>query len=396
MKKVKIFLILLCAGTAATYAQDDRVQNPNTAAKGGFQFTTVLNAEAMPVKSQGRSGTCWSYSGTSFLESEMIKAGKKPVDLSEMFVVRNEYIEKAKMYVRMHGALDYGQGGELHDVINLYRKYGAAPYSVYTGLHYGTKTNQFAEFAAILKGFLQAVVEDKNARLSTAWLPAFTKVVDSYLGKFPKTFTYKGKTYTPKSFAREVVGLNPDDYIEFTSWESEPKWKPVLLAVPDNWSYDKAWNVPFEDMTRIVDQALHKGYTVGWATDVSELGFSRKKGIAYVPDKAAADMTFKEKIARFNEPKKERETTAEMRQRAFDDYETTDDHGMQIVGLARDQNGKAYYRVKNSWGPKKGRQGYWYVTKDYFRYKTTAFLLNKKALSKAVRKRIENYKPYGV
>ncbi|MEH0007240.1 MAG: C1 family peptidase [Flavobacteriales bacterium] len=395
MKKLKLSLILSCTSLTLIHAQDHLVQTPNTAAKAGFQFTTVVNVEATPIKNQAKSGTCWSYSGVSFLESEMAKAGKKPIDLSEMFVVRNEYIDKAKMYVRMHGALDYGEGGELHDVINLYRKYGAVPQSVYTGLHYGTKTNQFDEFSTILKGILKSVIKDENGSLSTAWLPAFTKVVDSYLGPFPKTFTYNGKTYTPKSFAKEVVGLDPDDYIEFTSWKSEPKWKPVLLAVPDNWSYDKAWNIPFEDMTQIVDRALRKGYTVAWATDVSEPGFSRK-GIAYIPNEPVITLSKPERVALFNGPKEEAEITAAMRQQAFDNYETTDDHGMQIIGLAKDQNGKAYYMVKNSWGAQRGRQGYWYVTQNYFRYKTTAFLLNKKALPKDMRKRIENYKPYGV
>jgi len=379
-----IFTTGLALASVGVFAQDNLVNslktNQTATSKEKFKFTEVINIENTSIKNQGSSGTCWSYSTTSFLESEMIKAGKKPVNLSELYTARCAYVEKGINYVRMHGALSLGDGGELHDVINMYRKYGAIPYEQYTGLNYGTSINKLGEMGAMTEGLLKAVVQNPNGTLSPNWLTAYTSTLDSYLGKVPESFEYNGKKYTPQTFAQQVVGLNPDDYVEFSSFTDHPYYKKFTLLVPDNWSYDQVYNLQLDDVTNVIDNALKKGYTVAWATDVSEKSFSWVNGVAYVPEVPYEVMTAEQKKEMFDGPKPEMTITPEIRQKAFDDYSTTDDHGMHIVGLAKDQNGKEYYIVKNSWGVSNDYKGYLYVTKAFVRYKTTALLLNKKAL----------------
>lgn len=383
---------LFAAGQSAS-AQDNLVNslkhNKSKESIKLFKFKDVINLEHMPVENQGHSGTCWSYATNSFLESEMAKAGREPVALSQIFTARNAYVEKGKQYVRMHGAITLGDGGECHDVINMYRKYGALPQSVYTGLNYGTKVNDFSQMAALQKAFLNTVIDmpAKNG-LMPNWVEAYIGIIDAYLGTPPDTFTFNGKQYTPKTFAKEVVGLNPDDYIEVSSFMDYPMYQTFVMPVPDNWAMGSVYNVPFNDITDIIDTALQRGYTIAWATDVSEKAFSWKNGVAYVPEKDYDDMTDKEKEDMFMGPKPEKNVTAEMRQKAFDEYQTTDDHGMQIIGLAKDLNGKPYYIVKNSWGEKNDYKGYLYVTKDFVRYKTTAFLLNKNALTDEMQQKL--------
>lgn len=385
-KKHIILFSVAAMSLASGWAQDNLVNslsgNKSEHSKDKFAFTSVYNIERTSVKSQGSSGTCWSYSGNSFLESEMIRKGKQPVDLAEIFTARCAYIEKAKQYVRMHGAVSWGDGGELHDVINMYAKYGAIPQSVYTGLNYGTPTNKFGEMQDALKGMLDGVIKNANGKLTPNWLTAFTAALDAYLGKVPDQFQYNGKTYTPQTFAKEVVGLNAADYVELTSLNDQPYYQKVFLPIPDNWSFDYAYNVQMNDMTSIIDNALKNGYSVGWATDVSEKYFSWKNGIAYVPEKDLTEMTPAEQMDMFNGPKTEKTITPEIRQQAFDNYLTTDDHGMQIVGLSVDQNGKEYYVVKNSWGETNDYKGYLYVTKNYVLFKTTGLMINKAALPK--------------
>lgn len=374
------------------FAQDNLVNslknNQSANSTAGFKFTDIINLENTPVQNQGSSGTCWSYSTNSFLESEMIRMKKEPVVLSEIFSARNAYVEKGKNYVRMHGAVSLGDGGALHDVINMYKKYGAVPQSVYTGLNYGTKTNKFGEMGAMTQGVLEGVVKNANGTLTPNWEKAYTAVIDSYLGEVPARFEYKGKNYSPQTFAKEVVGINPDDYLELSSFNDHPYYSKFTLLVPDNWSFDQVYNVQLNDITDIIDNALKKGYSVAWATDVSEKYFSYKNGVAYVPAKPFDEMSAKEKETMFSEPKPEMEITAANRQAAFDNYETTDDHGMHIVGLAKDQNGKEYYIVKNSWGATNDYKGYLYVTKNYVKYKTTAFLLNKGGIPAGVSKKL--------
>lgn len=390
----KLLLTLWIAGSAvwAMQAQDNLVNslraNQSDSAKLKFKFTPVINLENSPIKNQGSSGTCWSYSGNSFLESEMMRQGKAFVDLSELYTARCAYIERARNYVRMHGATGWGDGGELHDVMSTYKKYGMVPYEVYTGLNYGTKKNQFGEMQAVLEGMLKGVVENKNGKLTKNWLPAFTAAMDTYLGKVPESFTWKGKTYTPQMFANEVVGINPDDYLEFSSYTYVPYYTQTVMMVPDNWSLQQVYNLPLNELTDVVDKALNEGYTVAWATDVSEKYFSWKNGVAIVPEKEIDDMSGDEIKTMFDGPKAERVITPALREEAFDNYTTTDDHGMHIVGLAKDQNGKEYYMVKNSWGESNDYKGYLYVSKAFFQYKTTAILVHRNAVSPSILRKL--------
>lgn len=383
---------LLFAGLNTATAQDYLVNslknNQSANSKDSFVFTDVVNIENTPVKNQGSSGTCWSYSANSFLESEMIRLGRKPVEISQIFTARNAYIEKGKNYVRMHGAVTLGDGGALHDVINMYRKYGAMPQSAYTGLNYGTANNKFAEMGAMGEAVLSAVVKNPNGELTPNWLKAYTAVIDSYLGTVPETFDYNGKKYTSQTFAKEVIGINPDEYVEISSFKDYPYYQKFVLMVPDNWSFDQVYNVKLNELTDIIDNALRSGYTVGWAGDVSEKGFSWTNGVAYIPTKKFSDMTPEEKEAIFKGPQAELEITEDLRQKAFDNYNTQDDHGMHIVGISKDQNGKEYYIVKNSWGASNDYKGYMYITKNFIKYKTTAILLNKGGLSKDMAKKL--------
>ncbi|KGE15353.1 aminopeptidase C [Sphingobacterium deserti] len=366
------------------HAQDNLINslknNVSDNSKDGFKFTEVLNLGNTSIKDQGSSGTCWSYSGNSFLESEMIRMGKKPVEISQIFTARNTYIEKAKNYVRLHGDQAQGDGGQLHDVLTIFQKYGAVPREVYSGLPTDQNRNNFSEMGPLLQGMTETIAKSKKP--SNNWLKAFTAAMDAYLGEVPESFQYNGKTYTPRTFADQVVGINPDDYVGISSFEEHAYYKPFVLLIPDNWSFERFYNVQINELTDIIDNALDNGYTVAWATDVSEKSFSWKNGVAYVPEKPVEQMSKAEQDEMFNGPKAEPSITAAQRQQAFDNYATTDDHGMHIVGLVKDQNGKEYYIVKNSWGETNDYKGYMYVTKEYVRYKTISILLHKKALTK--------------
>jgi bleomycin hydrolase len=388
MKKILLSCLLL---PSLVFAQDDLIKKieGNKSDSNKYVFTVVKNIENTSVKNQASSGTCWSYSTNSFLESEMIRLGKEPVDIAEIFTARCVYKDKADMYVRLHGGLSWGDGGSCHDVINVFAKYGALPQSVYSGLNYGTSKNKFGEFQGVLKGMLDAVVRNANGTLTPVWKTAFEKVMDVYLGEVPASFDWKGKTYTPRTFADQVVGIKPAEYIEFSSFNNYPFYTQVPLLVQDNWDFQKVVNVPINDITTIIDHAIANGYSIAWATDVSEKYFSWKNGVAFVPEKNWEDMEETEQKSLFNGKATERIITQEMRQKAFDNYETTDDHGMHIVGSAKDQTGKDYYIVKNSWGEKNDYKGYLYVSKAYVQYKTTAFLVHKGAVPKEIISKIK-------
>lgn len=388
MKKILLSCLLL---PSLVFAQDDLIKKieGNKSDSNKYVFTVVKNIENTSVKNQASSGTCWSYSTNSFLESEMIRLGKEPVDIAEIFTARCVYKDKADMYVRLHGGLSWGDGGSCHDVINVFAKYGALPQSVYSGLNYGTSKNKFGEFQGVLKGMLDAVVRNANGTLTPVWKTAFEKVMDVYLGEVPASFDWKGKTYTPRTFADQVVGIKPSEYIEFSSFNNYPFYTQVPLLVQDNWDFQKVVNVPINDITTIIDHAIANGYSIAWATDVSEKYFSWKNGVAFVPEKNWEDMEETEQKSLFNGKATERIITQEMRQKAFDNYETTDDHGMHIVGSAKDQTGKDYYIVKNSWGEKNDYKGYLYVSKAYVQYKTTAFLVHKGAVPKEIISKIK-------
>lgn len=380
--------------STAAFAQDDLINkvkdNGTSGAEAGFQFTTLVDLEATPVKNQGQSGTCWSYSTTSFLESEMIRKTGKSVDLSEMFTVRQVYLDKAEKYIRLHGFLNFGQGGALPDVLHVIKKYGAVPQEVYTGLNYGSDINQHGELETALKGILDAVVKNPNGKLSTAWRSAVEATLDAYLGPYPAEFKYNGKKYTPRSFADEVVGINPNDYVQLTSFTHEPYYETMMIEVPDNWTWGTSYNLPLEEMMDAVNGSLEAGYSVAWATDVSEKGFSIKNGLALAPAKPYKEMTAAEREAMFMGPQPELSVTPELRQAAYDNWETTDDHGMHFTGMVKDQNGTLYYIVKNSWGDLENRNktGYLYASRAFVEYKTISVLVHKDSLPKSLRKKL--------
>lgn len=384
-----LFLITLLI-TAPSFAQDEET---------GYEFTTVEELPATSVKNQYRSGTCWSFSGISLLESEMIRMGKEAVDLSEMWIVRHAYSDKAEKYVRFHGHLNFAGGGAFHDVTNMIKEYGIVPESVYDGLEYGEDKHVHGEFDAILKGYVDEVMENKNKKLTPVWHDGFNKLLDTYMGEKPEKFTYEGKEYTPESFASEYVGINPDDYIELSSYTHHPFYSKFILEVPDNWAYGEVYNVPVDELIEVIDHAIESGYTVAWASDVSEKGFSWKNGVAIVPSEDVEDMTGteqskwedlteeeKEKMMySFEEPVNEKKITQEMRQEAFNNWQTTDDHGMHITGIAKDQNGTKYYKVKNSWSDKDHiYDGYLYASEAFVRYKTMDIMIHKDALPEEI------------
>lgn len=370
----------------------------------GYVFEDEIKLPATSVKDQYRTGTCWSFSALSFFESEMIRLGKPEVDLSEMFIVRTTYSEKAKRYVRMHGETSFSAGGAFHDAKNMILQYGIVPESVYDGLKYGETKHVHGELDNILKQQVDAVVENKNKKLSTVWNQPVEATLNSYLGEIPKEFEYQGKKYTPQSFATDFVGLNMDDYVEISSYTHHPFYSKFIIEVPDNWSWDEVYNVPVDEMEQIIDNSLKNGYTVAWAADVSEKGFvTSNKGVAVLPAAISEEMSDAEiakwealperekekELYKLEKPVAEISVTQEMRQTAFDNYETTDDHGMHIVGTAKNQDGKVFYKVKNSWGNYNDYDGYFYVSKPYVRLKTMSLMVNKNAIPKEIRTKLK-------
>lgn len=353
----------------------------------GYTFTIEHEAKRLPVENQNRTSTCWSFSGLSFLESELMRMGKEVPDLSEMFIVRNTYSDKAKRYVRMHGSINFSGGGAFHDVIHVLDKHGVMPEEAYPGKLADTDKHMHGEMDALLQGIVDAVIKNRNGALSARWHDAFIAALESYLGETPESFEYKGKQYTPKQFA-STLGLDADNYVELSSFSHHPDYSSFMLEVPDNWMSGQVYNLPLDEMVSTVNQALKDGYTIAWASDVSEDGFSYKNGLAVLPDPKGLTSEAGEQSA-FMSPTPQITVTAEMRQQGFDDYSTQDDHGMHIVGLAKDQNGDNYYLVKNSWGDSNSCGGYLYVSEAYFKLKTTCIMLNKEAIPKKTRKAID-------
>lgn len=397
--KRKMFLFLslfLC--TFCAVAQEDN-EKKDAEKSEGYVFTDLIDLEATSVKDQNRSGTCWSFSANSFFEQEMIRMGKPATDLSEMFVVRHCYFDKAVKYVRMHGKTNFSPGGAFHDILHVMENYGMVPESVYAGLNYGEEKHVHGEMDAMLESMVGAVVENKNRKLSPAWKKAIDGTLDAYLGELPESFFFEGKTYTPKSFLSDYTGLNPADYVAITSYTHHPFYEEFIFEVPDNWLWKKMHNVPLEEMMEVIDFALENGYSVAWASDVSEKGFSTKKhGIAIVPEEAEAtkdnaeidkwEKSEEKKPDPFEKPGKEKEITQEMRQEAFDNYESTDDHGMHFIGVAKDQHGSRYYKVKNSWGAYNKEGGTFYASLPFVAYKTVNILVHKDALPSSIKKKL--------
>ncbi|MCF0204135.1 MAG: aminopeptidase, partial [Muribaculaceae bacterium] len=386
----KILLTLAAAGIAFSAAADDTV-NPDST---GFKFTDVKIVKTTPVRDQNKSGTCWCFSANTFLESEILNKTGKEVNLSEMFVVNHCYRDKAEKFIRMYGKLNFAQGGSIMDNVYVWRKYGMVPEEVYTGLNYGEDNHVHGELEAAAQGVVNAVVKNPNKKISTAWKNALAGVLDAYLGSLPETFVYEGKTYTPQSFAASL-GLNMDDYVPVTSWTHHEFYKPCMVEVPDNWLCANSYNVPLADFEAIVDLSIEKGHAVSWAADVSERGFNWKNGFALIPaevDESTLEGTELSRWVKLSEkerqnkrfeikgPVKEITVTQELRQEMFDSQETTDDHGMVIVGTATDQEGNKYYKVQNSWTDKQVYGGFFYVSRAYFLAKTLNILVHKSAI----------------
>ncbi|RKO68871.1 aminopeptidase [Sphingobacterium puteale] len=386
-KPVIILFVLVIGALLVNYGRKMFIKNKYKRIKTEYVFTDVINLGCTSVKQQGASNTCWSYTGNSFLESEMIRMGKEPVEISQVYTARQAYVDRAHNFVRLHGGLTMGEGGQLHDVLNVFRKYGAMPGAAYTGLRGRQTYNDFKKMTPMLNAMLKVLI--KSRPLTPNWEQAYRATLDAHLGEVPQQFDFKGKTYTARSFADQVIGIDPDDYIGFASVTDQPYYKPFVLMVPDNWSFDRFYNVPMQDLTEIIDRALQQGFTIAWTTDVSEKGFSWPYGIAYVPEKPFDSMSGEEKKAMFVKPMPERKVTPEERQKAFDNWETTDDHAMHIVGLAKDQHGKEYYLVKNSWGKANDFKGYMYVTKEFVSYKTITLMLHKAALDLSLRTKLK-------
>ncbi len=386
MKDLSIAMLLIAMLTGyGAMAQEADTTKPES----GYHFTDVKIVPHTSVKDQNRSGTCWSFAGTSFVEAEVMHNGGPELDLSEMFSVRDAYEKRAISYVRLHGAFNFGPGGEAHQVMEAIAEKGMLTDTAYSGLTIGEKLPVHGEMDNVLKSFVKAVIQNKNGKLTPVWFDAYDKILDSYLGAIPQSFDYDGKSYTPESFAEEVVKLSPDEYAEITSFTHVPYYQPFLLEIPDNWDYEDYYNVPLEDLIPILDHALESGYTVAWAADVSDKGFNHRKGLALVPEKEWSEMTDGERDSVFIVPAEQRTITPEMRQKAYENYSTTDDHSMHIVGLAQDQDGNTWYKVKNSWASDSNDfGGYFYASQSYILYKTIAFYVNKKALPKKVAKKL--------
>mgnify|MGYP000889122705 CR=1 FL=1 len=388
-------LILLSAGVMNTLAAQEAEKTTDS----GYHFTIKKQLPATPVRNQYRSSTCWSYSAISFLESELLRMGKDTFDLSEMFVVRNVYSDKAIAYIRWNGKHNFAGGGASHDVTDVLRKYGMVPEEAYTGNTIGETNPVHGEMDEVLKANVDAVLKNSNRKLSPVWHQGFQGLLDAYLGKYPEKFIYEGKEYTPKSFAASL-GLNPDDYVEVTSFTHHPYYSSFIMEVPDNWNLGSVYNVPLDDMIRVIDQSLQNGYTVVWGADISEKGFSWRNGLAVVPDRNAPEvagmernkwekMTDAEKdklLFKFDKPMPEKNITVEMRQTEFDKYQTTNDHGMHITGTEEDQNGKKYYLVKNSWGTDGNPyNGYCYASEAFVKLKTISLMVHKNAIPSDIR-----------
>jgi aminopeptidase C len=401
MKRL-VSTIFLAVTAIVTFAQTDSTEVKKDSLDEGFRFTTIDSVAITPVKNQNRSSTCWAFSALGFLESEVLRTKGKEIDFSEMFVVSKTMMDRATYCVRLYNEPHFAPGGSAYDVIYCMSHYGLVPQEAMPGIQYAWTKNDtlpvHSELDHVASSYLKGLTGLK--KLSPVWKKGLQAIYDTYLGSCPETFTYEGKTYTPRSFV-ESLGLKEEDYVSFTSYTHHPFYERFALEVPDNWRMDQMYNVPMEEMMAIIDHALANGYTLVWGADVSEIGFTRK-GIGVVPDEDnGADITGsdmakwvgmtpdKKKEELTKKPLPEKTITQQMRQDAFDNWENTDDHGMQIFGIAHDQNGKKYYMIKNSWGTlKSDYKGIWYVSEAFMQYKTNDILVHKAALPKDIKKKI--------
>ena len=396
--KNKLMLLSVLSLSLSTQSQITNVEDSK------YLFEKIVHLDATSVESQGRAGTCWSFSALSFFESELMRMGNKAPDLlSEMYIVRKAYEDKADKYIRMDGKINFSQGGAFHDIPHVIKNYGIVPYELYKGLPEGSSSYNHSEMFAVLNGAMQGILKQagstKKGISTTLWKKAISGILDTYIGTDINEFEFNGKKYTPKTYASSI-GLNMDDYISLTSFTNHAVNSKCMLAIQDNWKWGSSYNVNLDDLVHETINALKNGYTLAWGADVSEKGFSFSKGIAIIPEDEStirvrgrdnsnfSDGGAERSSNAFLTPVKEMEITTDIRQRGYDNKTTTDDHGMHIVGLYKDQNGTNYFLVKNSWGTGNYPEGYLYVSENYFKWKTINIYLHKKGLSKTLKKKL--------
>lgn len=391
---MKRFFILAAAFLAATVVGIAQPVSPSD-----LQFTTDKEIPITSIKNQYRSGTCWCFSALSFLESEVIKAkglveAEYP-DFSEMFIVRNAYHDRAIKYVRLDGKMNLAAGSDFGDVLEVIRTYGLMPQDAYSGMNYGTELPVQGEMDAVLKGYADAILKNPNRKLTPAWQRGFDGILDAYLGPIPENFVSVGVSYTPESY-RDAMGINPDDYVGFTSYTHHPFYTSFAIEVEDNWRWSPSWNVPLDEYMAIIDYAIENGYTVLWGGDVSEKGFTRDGYALLLAEKDAVTAGSDQERwvgksgARPEAPKgiEEEVVTQESRQEMFDNKQSTDDHGMHLYGIAHDQFGNKYYLIKNSWGVTGKFDGIWYMSVPFCQAKALNIMVNKNAIPKDIKKKI--------
>ena len=395
----KIFAFTLAALMATGVMAEEKKDSVN---KNKPVFTTIKENPITSIKDQNRSGTCWAYSTLSYFESEILRKTGKTYDLCESFVANKTYMDRAIQVVRLHGDCQFSQGGSCYDPLYCLINYGICPEGAmpFPGSLYGDSLNNFNEFFGVMEPYVAAISKSSEKKISSQWKVGLQGILDAYLGKCPEKFTYEGKEYTPQSFAASL-GLNFDDYVTITSYTHHPFYTRFAVEVQDNWRNPLSYNVPMDEMMRIIDNAIEQGYTIAWGGDVSEEGFTRK-GTAYAYDTKAIQSLKGSDAARWMRLEKAKKTelfdslgctapeivpTQEMRQQRFDNWELTDDHGMLIYGVAKDQNGKEYYMVKNSWGEWGEYKGIWYMTKAFIAANTMDYMVNKNAIPKDIRKK---------
>lgn len=379
------FLLPILLLSAFILSAQEKTNKPGSS----YSFTVIKQVEATEVQNQQSTNTCWSFSALSFFESELLRMGKGRVNLSEMFVVRNIYDMKARNYIRMHGKTNFAEGGGFPDVLTCMEQFGLVPESVYPGKKDPKIPHQHKLLESTLKNILLVAADEKTQKLDFDFLMKTVNAsCDAYLGVPPVSFTLDGKTYDPKSYAGQL-GLKAEDYVILGSYNHHPFYRPFILEIPDNWNWQSIYNLPLEDFRQVMRQSLENGYTFAWAADVSEPTFLFKDGLAMMPEKAWTELSEEEKQKALTQPISQIQVSQEMRQKAFDNYETQDDHGMHAVGLVKDQNGTLYYLIKNSWGTERNScGGYFYASESYMLMKSTSILLHKSALSAELRKKL--------
>ena len=399
MKKILTFALMAMMAVSASAAKKKApAKDANKPV-----FTTIKEIPVTSMKDQNRSGTCWDYSTISFFEAEILKATGKSYDLCESFVANKTYMDRAIQVVRYHGDCQFAQGGSAEDVLATMKTWGICPEDAmpFPGSLYGDSLNNFNEFFSLLEPYVKAISKSSAKKISNQWKVGLQGILDAYLGKCPEKFTYEGKEYTPKTFMKSL-GINLDDYVSITSYTHHPFYSAFAVEVQDNWRFPLSYNLPMDEMMQVIDNAIENGYTVAWGGDVSEEGFTRQ-GLAYAIDTKEALSLAGSDMAKWLKLDKQKKTniidsigctvpeiipTQEMRQERFDNWELTDDHGMHIYGVAKDQNGKEYYMVKNSWGESGAYKGVWYMTKAFIAANTMDFLINKNAIPAEIRKKL--------